>query len=196
MNSQSPLGDAKQQVLLEDAVGWRLLSILFECPSGSWHEMLSSLSSISADPELKEAAEAAQTEASEGLYHSIFGPGGPAPAREVSYHKSVEFGGLMSELARYYDAFGYQPETQEPGDHVAVEAGFVGYLCLKEAYAWACQDADRAAITADAAKHFIEDHLSNVAEPLAAALERSGVRYLRLAGQALSRRAGSSGRLE
>jgi len=190
MNAQLPVLDLKQQTLLQEAAQWRLISMLFECPAGGWQEMLTTLVSIVADPDLREATEAAQAEASEGLYHSVFGPGGPAPPREVSYHDHLELGGLMSELAGYYDAFGYRPATQEPDDHVAVEAGFVGYLHLKEAYVRACEDFARAEVTADAARHFVEDHLSAMAEPLAAILEGSGIRYLALACQALVRRTG------
>ena len=190
MNAQNPMLDGRQQILIEDAARWRMISMLFECPSDVWREVLTALTSIVSDSDLMEAAEAAQAEASEGLYHSVFGPGGPAPPREVSYQSRVELGGLISELTGYYDAFGYQPATQEPCDHVAVEAGFIGYLRLKEAYALACADTERASVTADAARHFIADHLSAMAEPLATTLEKSDIRYLALAGQALVRRTG------
>ena len=147
--------------------------------------MLTALASEISDPVLKEAAEAAQSEASEGLYNSLFGPGGPASPREVSYYRSVELGRLMSELTGYYEAFGYHPSSAEACDHVAVEAGFIGYLRLKEAYALACGSSDQAAITAEAAQSFIDTHLSSIAEPLGAALSGTGVRYLELTGQAL-----------
>jgi nitrate reductase assembly molybdenum cofactor insertion protein NarJ len=190
MNEQPFVLDIKQQTLLQDAARWRLISMLFECPADGWREMLDSLASTVSDPDLKEATEAAQAEASEGLYHSVFGPGGPASPREVSYHKGFELGSLMSEIAGYYDGFGYRPEIREPGDHIAVETGFIGYLCLKEAYARACDDIERADLTADAARHFIKDHLSAAVEPLAVKLEKSGIHYLALAGQALVRCAG------
>jgi nitrate reductase assembly molybdenum cofactor insertion protein NarJ len=189
MNAQLPVLDLKQKNLIEDASRWRLISMLFECPADGWGEMLTSLASVVSDPDLRKAVEAAQTEASEGLYHSVFGPGGPASPREVSHQSKVELGSLMSELTACYEAFGYQPTTREACDHVAVEAGFVGYLRLKETYAYACGDSEHAEITADAARHFIEDHLSAIAEPLAARLEQSGIRYLELACQALLRRA-------
>ncbi|MEK7406695.1 MAG: molecular chaperone TorD family protein, partial [Acidobacteriota bacterium] len=162
----------------------------FECPVGGWREKVAAVTSEIADAELGAAAETAQAEATEGLYHSLFGPGGPVSAREVSYRESVELGHLMSELACYYGAFAYQPGTQEVDDHVAVEAGFVGYLRLKEAYALASGDAERAAVTAEAARRFIDDHLAAMAEPLAAALGASGSRYLATAAAALLRRTG------
>ncbi len=175
---------------LREAAEWRLIGLLLECPRAGWPDQVRRLASEVSDPALREAAQAAAGEAAEGLYHSIFGPGGPAPPREVSYRDSVQLGYLMAELASYYDAFAYQPDTPEVPDHVAVEAGFIGYLRLKEAYAVASGDPERAEITSEAARRFIDEHLSVMAEPLAAALENSGVRYLALAAQALLRRTG------
>jgi nitrate reductase assembly molybdenum cofactor insertion protein NarJ len=174
-----------QRVLIEDSARWRLLSMLLECPVDGWCQALTALAAEVPDPDLREAAAAAQAEASEGLYHSLFGPGGPASPREVSYRKGVESGGLLSELTGYYNAFGYDPASLEACDHVAVEAGFVGYLRLKEAYAQACADSEHDELTADAAGHFIQDHISAMAEPLAARLDQAGVHYLALASQAL-----------
>lgn len=188
MKAETPTIDSRQRSLLEDAAGWRLISLLFECPAPGWQENIAALASEVTDPGLREAVEAAQAEASEGLYHSIFGAGGPASPREVSYHDQVQLGGLMSELASYYRAFGYQPAAQEPDDHVAVEAGFVAYLRLKEAYAISAEDVEHAQVTAESARSFTEDHLSFVAGPLAGRLSESGVRYLSLAAEALLRR--------
>jgi nitrate reductase assembly molybdenum cofactor insertion protein NarJ len=187
MNAQVHPLDRKQQETIEDSSRWRLISLLFESPGEKWREMLTALASVVPDADLREAAEAAKTEASEGLYYSLFGPGGPASPREVSYHKSVELGGLMSELAGYYDAFAYNPASPEAIDHIAVEAGFVGYMRLKEAYALVCGETGHAETTADAVSHFIEDHLSPLAQSLGHALEKTGIRYLALAVQALVR---------
>lgn len=176
--------------LLQQAAEWRLLSLLFECPTEGWRNQVAAVSSEVADPDLRAAAQHALAEASEGLYHSLFGPGGPAPPREVSYQDSVQLGLLMSELSGYYEAFAYRPATPEAADHVAVETGFVGYMRLKEAYALACAGAQHASVTAEAARRFIEDHLGRLAEPLAPALRASGVPYLALAAEALLRRAG------
>ena len=164
--------------------------MLFDCPASGWQEELAVLASEIPDPDLKEAASAAQTEASEGLYHSLFGPGGPASPREARYHKGVELGSLLSELTGYYEAFGYSPASREACDHISVEADFAGYLRLKEAYALACQDSEHADITADAAQHFIRDHLSAIARPLLNVLEKAGIHYLMLAGRALDRNIG------
>jgi nitrate reductase assembly molybdenum cofactor insertion protein NarJ len=190
MNTPEMESDVRQRGLLREAAQWHLTGLLFECPTGGWHEHVAALEAEVADADLKAAAEAAQEEATEGLYHSTFGPGGPASPREVSYRDLVQPGYLMAELSSYYEAFSYRAATQEAPDHVSVEAGFVGYLRLKQAYALACSDTEHAAITAESAERFLAEHLSHLAEPLAQALADSGVRYLALAGAALRRRVG------
>ena len=179
-----------QTQLLREAAEWRLLGLLFECPSPNWCEQIAELAAEVADTDLKAAANVAQKEASEGLYHSIFGPGGPAPGREISYRDWTQPGYLLSELTSYYDAFAYQSKIVEAPDHVSVEAGFVAYLKLKEAYADAIADDEHAAVTREAGQQFIKEHLSMMTEPLARSLEHSGVEYLALAGKALLARVG------
>jgi nitrate reductase assembly molybdenum cofactor insertion protein NarJ len=184
------MDDARQTQLLREATEWRLIGLLFECPTDGWREQIAALAAETADADLQAAARAAQLEAGEGLYHSIFGPGGPAPAREVSYRQWAQPGYLLSELAAYYDAFAYQPHTSEVPDHISVETGFVAYLRLKEAYARAKLDNAHAEITAEAACGFINEHLSHLAAPIAASLTASGVEYLSRTGAALLQRVG------
>lgn len=182
-----------QTQLLREAAEWRLLSLLFECPSPNWREQVQSLATEITDTDLKAAAETAQREAGEGLYHSIFGPGGPAPGREISYRDWAQPGYLLSELTSYYDAFAYHPDQAaivEAPDHVSVEVGFIAYLKLKEAYAEANGDDEHAAVTREAAQQFLLEHLSMMTEPLSASLEHSGVGYLALAGKSLLARVG------
>lgn len=169
---------------------WRLISLLFECPTGDWRTHVKKLADEIEDPDLKTAAEFAQTEAGEGLYHSVFGPGGPAPAREVSYRDWVQPGYLLSELAAFYGAFSYQPSLKEAPDHIAVETGFVGYLKLKEAFAKERNDSENASITAAAADDFIAEHLAKTTEPMAKILATSDIEYLALAAAALLKRVG------
>ncbi len=190
MSAQLHALDRKSKNLIENCARWRSIGMLFECPSAGWRETLLDLIASLSDSDLLEAAEAAQAEASESLYHSLFGPGGPVSPREVSYHRGVELGGLMSELLRYYEAFGYNPASREACDHISVEADFVGYLCMKEAYARACNDSEHAEITEDATRRFLETHLSTMAEPFKNLLKKTGIRYLMLAGQALTRSVG------
>lgn len=182
--------DELQNKLLKEAAEWRLISLLFECPTKGLCELIDSLSLEITDKDLKLAATAAQVEASEGLYHSIFGPGGPAPAREVSYRNWVQPGYLLSELSSYYDAFSFQPETEETPDHISVETAFIAYLRLKEVFARDCLDIEHANITAESSQNFIDEHLSYMAEPLAKTLALSGVTYLALNAAALLQRVG------
>ena len=177
--------------LLRDAARWLLLAKLFECPSERWRRELAALADESDDAKLQDAARAALASATEGDYHSVFGPGGPAPPREVSYCESVELGSLMSELGAYYHAFGYQPVVSEPPDHVAVEIGFLAYLRLKQAHATHSGRSDNAEIARQAAERFRADHLATVAPQLASLLAASGIDYLAQASARLAARAAS-----
>ena len=184
------LADSKIGDLLLEAAEWRLTGLLFECPSDGWQEQITALASEVTDADLKAAVEAAKDEAIEGLYHSISGPGGPAPAREVSYSRTIQPGYLISELYTYYDAFSYRPSKGESPDHISVEAGFISYLRFKEAYALACCDTDHATLTRESSCHFIEDHISTIAGQLFTNLKDLDVRYLALACSSLLRRTG------
>ncbi len=177
-------------LLIKEAAEWRLIGLLLECPVGDWRKNVRGLADEVADPKLKQAAEFAETQAGEGLYHAIFGPGGPAPAREISYRDWVQPGYLLSELSAYYEAFSYTPETREVPDHVAVEAGFVAYLRMKEAFAVMRGDIDGAEVTAKASRTFIDDHLSKISQRIALSLSESEIDYLVLASDALFSRVG------
>lgn len=176
--------------LLVESAEWRLISLLFDCPNDKWFEDVKALAEQVTDKRLRRAARAAQNEASEGLFHSVFGPGGPAPGREVSYRGWVPPGYLLSELSSFYNAFSFKPVTNEVPDHVAVETGFIAYLRMKEAFAVDCCDTKSEEITAEAAKRFIKEHLSKYAEQMSKILDSSGIEYLSLAGAALLQRAG------
>lgn len=176
--------------LLREAAEWRLISLLFDCPKGDWFEQVDDLGKQVSDKRLKRAAKLAQKHASEGLFHSIFGPGGPAPGREVSYRGWVQPGYLLSELSSFYNAFSFKPVTAEVPDHIGVETGFIAYLRLKELYALECGDSKNAEITSEASTAFIDDHLSKFAEKISKLLAVSGIDYLDLAGAALFDRVG------
>lgn len=193
MNASSCWNSAIQ-ALVAEAAEWHVIQLLFQCPSPEWRDELQSLITEIQDADLVEAVAIAVAAASEGAFHSIFGPGGPAPAREASYLGTIQLGYLMSELNSYYDAFGYDPVSspsgKEPPDHVSVEAGFISFLRLKQAYALSTECGAEAALAADAAGSFLREHLSNIAEPLSYALDQSGEKYLELSGKILRRRAG------
>mgnify|MGYP001171431128 FL=1 len=176
--------------LLAEAAEWRLISLLFDCPSNDWLRQVEDLAGPVTDKKLKRAAKAAQKEASEGLFHSIFGPGGPAPGREVSYRGWVQPGYMLAELNSFYEAFSYKPTTNEVPDHVAVETGFIAYLRLKELFALENGDNESADVTSRAAITFVDDHISKYAQRLSKLLAASGINYLKLAGAALFDRVG------
>ena len=188
IDRQSVDGAIRQ--LLRDAALWRLLGRLFECPSPAWHGEVMALARELGDDELIGVVTAARDVATEGQYHSVFGPGGPAPPREATYHDTLELGSLMSELAVYYDAFAYAPILEESPDHIAVEVGFVAYLFLKEAYARAEDDSDRGAVASGARHAFISGHLAMMAAPLANVLAGSHLEYLAHASRQLAERVG------
>ena len=182
--------DERVTTLLRDAAEWRLLGRLFECPTREWRDDVARLCDEVASPEVRDAAHQALAVAEEGLHHSVFGPGGPAPPREASYHASVELGSLMSALAGEYAAFAYEPALAEPGDHIAVEVGFIAYLRLKQAFALAQGETEAAESCARSVTRFLAEHLAPVAHPLAGLLANSGVDYLAQASSMVAARSG------
>jgi nitrate reductase assembly molybdenum cofactor insertion protein NarJ len=178
--------------LLREATDWRLLALLLSCPGPGWWEEVSTLAKTSVDAQLRQAVACAHNEASPARYHTTFGPGGPVSPREVSYQQTMLSGRFLAELLDYYAAFAYGLPTDEPPDHVATETDFVGYLRLKEAFASSRLDTENAKLTALAAREFLTNHLSMMAEPLALLLERSDIQYLKLAGASLLQRVGSA----
>jgi len=186
----SHIGEARVKELLREATAWRLLGLLFERPRDGWWREVDMLSREVVDPEITAAAGAARKEASEGLYLALLGPGGPVSLREVTYRGMEDPGRIIADISAFYEAFAFQPETEEAPDHLAVEAGFLGYLCLKEAYARARGTEDEAEVAAQAAARFREEHLATLAWPVADRLAEADACYLPLAAAALARRAG------
>lgn len=184
MNTQPMKIDPAAWALLREAAEWRLVSLLLECPHSGWAAQVISLAQESADGHLLAAANAS-AEASPGLYHTTFGPGGPAAPREVSYHDSLLPGPILAELHGCYEAFAYRPSIPEPPDHIAVETGFISYLRVKEAYAQLRGDDEQRQVCHQTARWFLEAHLDPWAHALAGALQSSGVPYLRHTAAAL-----------
>lgn len=176
--------------LLLESAGWRLLGLLFEYPTALWRRSLTALLPDLGGGELASLAEDALRYQTEGLHIALFGPSGSVPVREVAYQGGVQSGYLVSELAAYYNAFGYAPAAEEPPDHIAIELGFLAYLKMKEALAIACGDPDQASLAADAAIAFRKDHLAVMIEPIANLLPCFAPDYLSSAGEILSQRIG------
>ncbi|MCC6129376.1 MAG: molecular chaperone TorD family protein [Acidobacteria bacterium] len=176
-------------MLLSKAAEWRLLSLLFERPRAGWLDEVKSLAATGVGEDLIQAADRAAG-ANEGLYLDALGPGGFTSPREAGHRVAGDPGHILSEIESYYEAFGFRPETEEPADHVSVEAGFLGFLALKEAFALSRGDLEAAEVTREAASKFLENHLAALAEPVATAMGETTVAYLELAGKALLARTG------
>jgi nitrate reductase delta subunit len=176
---------------LSAAAEWRLLGLLFERPRPGWREAVEAIAHEVSDEELRTAAAEAR-EADEGAYLRVLGPGGAVAAREAGYQTTGELGRVLSDVAAFYEAFSFRPAAEDPIDHVAVEAGFAGYLRLKEAYALARGDAENAGTAARALDRFIEAHLRFMAGPLARRLAAAGPSYLKRAAASLVARAGDA----
>jgi len=190
MSESVAITDPRVQELLAEASAWRLLGLLFERPRDGWREDVEALSRVVSDAGITTAADAAHKEATEGLHLAILGPGGPVSPREVSYRGMEDPGHIIADIRAFYDAFAFQPQTEEAPDHLSVETGFVGYLCVKEAYARTRGNVDEAEVAEKAAARFCEGHLSPLAWSVAERLQATSARYLSLAATALARRTG------
>lgn len=148
--------------LLAQAAAWRLASLLLERPRRGWRDEIEKLACEVIDRELSACAAEAE-DGTEETYHRLFGPGGAVSPREVSYCGFEDPGQLMAALAAFYDGFSFRPRSEEPIDHISVEAGFVGYLFLKEAYARTQGNCQGAAVAKRARERFINEHVARCA---------------------------------
>lgn len=163
---------------LQTAAQWRLAGLLLAAPRDGWRQDVAALAADVDDDALRDAAQGALREADPGQYDSAFGPGGPAPPREVSYRPASLSSQHLAELAGAYEAFAYASPYDEPIDHVAVVADFVAYLKVKEAFAAARGVLDDARAASDLAAYVIAEHLAYIARPLAERLIASHLSYL------------------
>lgn len=154
---------------IAEAARWHLVARLFERPRVGWVDDVRALARETADPVLRATAEDV-SETSEGAYLGLLGPGGRVSPREAGHAGFRDPGWILADLARCYDAFGYAPCAEDPLDHVAVEAGFVAYLHLKEARAHACDDEEALLVTRAARETFARDHLAPLVAGLATRL--------------------------
>jgi hypothetical protein len=174
-----------------EAAEWRLLGLLFERPRPGWREAVEALAAEVRDEGLRSAAAEAR-DADEGTYLSVLGPGGAVAAREAGYQTTGELGRILADVAAFYEAFAFRPAAEDPFDHVAVQAGFAGYLRLKEAYARARGDEENAETTAGALERFVQDHLRVMAGPMARRLAGCAPAYLVRAAASLVKHAGDA----
>ncbi len=175
--------------LLQEAQAWLLISRLLERPRGRWHDDVRALGEATCDPVLSEAVQQAG-DAEDGDYLDAFGPSGVVSPREAAHGGVRDPGHLLAELQATYDAFAYRPQMEEPLDHIATEAGFVGYLHLKEAFALAKGDQEQADVCAETAERFVEEHIRGAATAIAERLAGCPTPHVFLAAGALVERVG------
>jgi TorA maturation chaperone TorD len=170
---------------MADALDWRLIGLLLERPRPGWIEEAEALAAETRDRQLRDAVQAARG-ATEGTYLSLFAEGGFVSPRETTWRHREDPGQILADIAGFYEAFAFRPRAEDPLDHIAVESGFMGYLCLKEARALADGDAKSAETTASARRCFINEHLGQFAEKWADRVSAAGVPHLSAAAQALA----------
>jgi Nitrate reductase delta subunit len=151
------------KTLLAQAAAWRMAALLLERPRCTWQSEITALATEIAEQQLRSAA-GESGEATEELYQSLFGPGGSVSPREVTYCGMEDPGRIMAELAAWYTAFAFAPRVEECADHICVEAGFVGYLLLKQAYTHMQGDLDSEQLVEQAKNRFIKQHLNRSAQ--------------------------------
>lgn len=181
--------EARTAELLREAQAWRLIGLLLERPREGWLREVTALGDNCAEPDLVRAARSA-AHASEGAYLAWLRPGGRVSAREAGHRRASDPTRTLAEIRAFHAAFAFQPACEDPVDHVAIEAGFVAWLLLKQAYALANGDEEALAITTEATARFVREHVAVCAEPLAAALAEEAPEHLQLAARALAARAG------
>ncbi|GAB4135286.1 MAG: hypothetical protein Kow0040_20090 [Thermogutta sp.] len=182
--------DSTARRLLHDAACRRLAALLFAPPDENRARELRALADEIADPALIAAARQALSEADPAVYHSTFGPGGPVSLRQVTHSLHVTPGALLAELAIHYEAFGYHPTDGEPPDHIAVETDFTAFVLMKQAYALASGEADRARDFAGAEKNFAGRHLGILSEAVMKDLRLFPIPYMIAAGEWLAEQVG------
>jgi TorA maturation chaperone TorD len=181
---------AEVRDLVRDAATWRLLGLSFERPRGEWATEIAALVPLPGDERMTRLGELAVEQANEQAFLEVLGPGGAVSPREVGYSVWVDPGHLLASVEAMYEAFAYQPATEECLDHVSVEAGFVGYLRMKEAFARSNGDDEAAAIAAEAARVFLDEHLRPLAHGIYAKFADDETFYFALAAKLLREHAG------
>jgi len=170
---------------MAEALDWRLIGLLLERPRSGWIEEAEALAAETDNIRLRDAVQEARG-ATEGTYLSLFAEGGFVSPRESTWRHREDPGQILADIAGFYEAFAFRPRAEDPVDHIAVEAGFVGYLFLKEARALAHGDEESAEITATARRRFLDAHVGQFAEKWADRVAATGVPHLSAAAQALA----------
>ena len=190
MNKELSVSRESSHAMLE-SVRWRLMGLMLERPRTGWLEEVKALASLTEDHLLRAGADLA-SDATEGTYLHLFGEGGFASPREVTYRPMGDPGQILGSIAGYYESFAFRPQAEEPIDHIAIEVGFVGYLWLKEAAALGANQQEQADVTSSARRRFIEEHLFILAKPWAERMISTDIAYLAPVARSLLKELGSS----
>jgi nitrate reductase assembly molybdenum cofactor insertion protein NarJ len=172
---------------MAEALDWRLIGLLLERPRSGWIEEAEALAAETKNTRLRDAVQEARG-ATEGTYLSLFAEGGFVSPRESTWRHREDPGQILADIAGFYEAFAFKPRAEDPLDHIAVEAGFIGYLFLKEARALAHGDEESAEITTTARRRFLDAHVGQFAEKWADRVAATGVPHLSAAAQVLAQR--------
>jgi nitrate reductase assembly molybdenum cofactor insertion protein NarJ len=173
----------------DNAVEWKLLSLLFMRPTKNWIARLNLAVRETKNAELQVTVKAAKNESFPiDLYETTFSPEGMLSLRESTYNKNISFEHYFTQLPALYEKFDYQPEFSGSPDHLAIELGFVSHLCLKQAFGKILGHHERSKIEGDVSERFIQTHLCSVAMPVAHALQKNSESYLLMAAIILQQR--------
>jgi len=151
--------------LLQQAVLWRALALLFESPEPWRLEELEQIQEQLDDEDLQQAINVMR-EMTGSQYIDTLGPGGLVSPREVAYRGREDPGRILADIASFHEAFLFHAQAQDPQDHVARECDFVSYLFLKEAYARAQGNDDAATICREGRDGFFREHLRTFVAPM------------------------------
>ena len=143
--------------ILNNAAEWRLIALLLERPRLHTVPQIGCIAKEIPAADLKEIVELALN-ATEECYLQYFGPGGLLSPREVAYIGWGDPGKMMSEIGLLYESFSFAPRSEDPSDHIAVEANFISYLYIKEAYALLNEEEEKVDTAKAVRQKFIEEH--------------------------------------
>lgn len=109
-------------------------------------------------------------------YVELFGHlrAGPCPPYETEYTSQHDFvkNNDLADLMGFYCAFGLDLAGGERPDYIGVELEFLHFLALKEVIAHQQGKAEGVAVSLDAQKKFLSDHLGRWAEVFATQLSQ------------------------
>jgi DMSO reductase family type II enzyme chaperone len=162
-------------VALRRAAVYRLLAVAFAYPTAPRLESVAMAAweaAVTAPAELRvalrrlaDAAAGADDTSLAGEHIALFQRQVRCPPYEGAYGPPQMAGkaALLADVAGFYRAFALEPAESQPEveDHVCAELEFMSALALKEAWAVAESHTEGLAVTRDAGRAFLRDHLGS-----------------------------------